>query len=146
MCRTLRLWNRPASNAHPPALTGQQGAAGEANFLDDDLGDEAQYISSYEKAHPLEVPKALLKQNEWALLKAIGVVEDDKAGKRRGGKALKDGGQAGGGGGGFGDAPTDSPGSLGSKLESMGKELLTVSSDVLPLEPIWPLEPLQETP
>ena len=95
---------------------------GEPNLLDEDQVDEEHFISSYEKAHPLETPKALLEQHQWALLKAIGVIEDDKAGKKRG-KALKDG-MAGAMD--SAEASSDPPGTLGSKLTSMGKELLAV--------------------
>ena len=118
------MWNRPVSTAHSQVSAGQQ--AGELQgLLDDDQGTDDHFVSSYEKEHPLEIPKALLEQHQWALLKAIGVIEDDKAGKKRG-KAFKDGFSGSDPYG--GDANSDPPGTLGSKLESMGKELLAVST------------------
>ncbi len=68
---------------------------------------------------PLILP---LQQHQWALLKSLGVIEDDKAAKKRG-KTFKDG---------AGDKDmletyADMPGSLGAKLESKGRELLDVS-------------------
>ena len=125
--RSLRLWNRPVALLHSPAVTGQN--AGEAHgLLDDEQGADEHFVSSYEKEHPLEIPKALLEQHQWALLKAIGVIEDDKGGKKRG-KAFKDGMSGTDGFG--GDSVVDPPGTLGSKLESMGKELLAVSISYL---------------
>lgn len=54
-------------------------AAGGLGLLDEEE-DEETFVSSYEKAHPLEVPRALTEANQWQLLKAIGVLEDDKVG------------------------------------------------------------------
>ena len=129
-CRTLRLWNCPGSQTHLSTSSGQIGRVREPNLLDDDQGEEDHFVSSYEKAHPLKEPESMRgkKNDEWAILKAIGAVEDDKAGKRRG-KALKEG--LTGAGGTWADVPTDAPGTLGSKLESMGRDLLTVSSLVM---------------
>lgn len=73
---------------------------------------------SYEKEHPLEVPKALLEQHQWALLKAIGVVEDKGGRGRRGLKFRESDRNA------DDDAPQDPPGSLGAALERLGEDLM----------------------
>ncbi|KAG1677661.1 hypothetical protein FOA52_010444 [Chlamydomonas sp. UWO 241] len=123
--RSIRLWATPADIAAHIAK-GQAGAAGgtEVSLLDDDGAEaEEHFVSSYEKEHPLEVPKALLEQHQWALLKAIGVIEEDKGKGRRGAK-FRNGAGGGGAGGDGDDDGGDVPGTLGAALERMGEELL----------------------
>lgn len=62
-----------------------------------------------------------LQQHQWALLKAIGVIEEDKGTRRRGkvSRELPNPDM-------FYDNIPDMPGSLGARLEDMNKDLLTV--------------------
>jgi hypothetical protein len=200
----LRMWKRPqpaAAAAGGSSSTGKPSSAaavtlGEAAYLlPEDSEDAANYVSEYEKAHPLVMPKALSQvrslqdsQNGtpvhssllehvavvrlwltlWrsqnlslhctnytaptaaaaaaaapqdhtlALLRAIGVAGDDgpsgsKHGGRRGGRTAagragraprlsEEGSQLGA------PEPPDAPGSLGAKLQELGRKLLLVSA------------------
>ncbi|KAJ9524068.1 hypothetical protein QJQ45_022573 [Haematococcus lacustris] len=85
--KSLRLWYAPthqgSSSQQPaPGATGPSGPGAVALVEDDE--DEEHFVSNYEKAHPLEVPRALTEANQWQLLKAIGVLEEDKAGGKKG--------------------------------------------------------------
>ncbi|GFH06431.1 WD_REPEATS_REGION domain-containing protein [Haematococcus lacustris] len=87
MLVSLRLWYAPthqgSSSQQPaPGATGPSGPGAVALVEDDE--DEEHFVSNYEKAHPLEVPRALTEANQWQLLKAIGVLEEDKAGGKKG--------------------------------------------------------------
>ncbi|WIA17403.1 hypothetical protein OEZ85_014259 [Tetradesmus obliquus] len=147
----LRLWKRPqpaaaAAAAGSSSSTGKASAAaaaaatsGDAAYLlPEDSEDAANYVSEYEKAHPLVMPKALSQDHTLALLRAIGVAGDDgpsggKPGGRRGGRA---GGRAGreprrseeGWQLGAAEVP-DAPGSLGAKLQELGRRLLMDIND-----------------
>ncbi|KAF5833397.1 WD40-repeat-containing domain protein, partial [Dunaliella salina] len=120
---SLRLWFRPtntkAGTTDRAATAGKDGGIG----LLDEEEDEEAFVSNYEKQHPLEVPRALTEANQWQLLKAIGVLEDDKTttgrkGRQRALKAETDFAAAEE----FGNV--DPPGSLGAKLSNLGTELL----------------------
>eukprot|EP00983_Pelagomonas_calceolata_P106466 1159235-Pelagomonas_calceolata.AAC.2 len=94
--RSLRLWFRPtntkAGATDRAATAGKDGGIGGLLLgLLDEEEDEEAFVSNYEKQHPLEVPRALTEANQWQLLKAIGVLEDDKATTGRKGRqrALK---------------------------------------------------------
>ncbi|KAL6755154.1 WD40-repeat-containing domain protein, partial [Haematococcus lacustris] len=126
--KSLRLWYAPthqgSSSQQPaPGASGPSGPGAVALVEDDE--DEEHFVSNYEKAHPLEVPRALTEANQWQLLKAIGVLEEDKAGGKKGRtRHLKARDRTYG----AADEP-ELPGTLGSKLNDLGKELLHVSSE-----------------
>ena len=58
-CRSIRLWTRPSSDSRQSQAA--QGAGADDLQLLDEEQDEEHFVSSYEKANPLEVPKALLE-------------------------------------------------------------------------------------
>ncbi|KAF6254405.1 WD40-repeat-containing domain protein [Scenedesmus sp. NREL 46B-D3] len=145
----LRMWKRPqlaaATGGSTSTCKPSSAAAGSAEaayLLPEDSEDAGHYVSEYEKAHPLVTPKALSSDHTLALLRAIGVAGDDGAqGNRSGGRR---GGRAGGRpgreprlseeGSQLGAAePPDAPGSLGAKLQELGRRLLMVSAAVLKL-------------
>mmetsp|Transcript_33374 Transcript_33374/g.84557 ORF Transcript_33374/g.84557 Transcript_33374/m.84557 type:complete len:866 (-) Transcript_33374:212-2809(-) len=121
--KSLRLWFTPGGPRHGAGVVvPKQPAGGLKEGAGLGLGgeeeeDEEHFVSSYEKAHPLEVPRALTEANQWQLLKAIGVLEDDKVGKKGRARAFKveDARE---------DETRDDPGTLGAKLNDLGKELL----------------------
>ncbi|KAJ9523676.1 hypothetical protein QJQ45_020098 [Haematococcus lacustris] len=124
--KSLRLWYAPThqgscSQQPAPGASGPPGPGAVALVEDDE--DEEHFVSNYEKAHPLEVPRALTEANQWQLLKAIGVLEEDKAGGKKGRtrhlKARDRVDETYG----AADEP-ELPGTLGSKLNDLGKELL----------------------
>jgi len=124
--RSIRLWARPQDIAsYMAASHGVGGANSEPSLLDDDARSVEHFVSSYEKEHPLEVPKALLEQHQWAVLSAIGVIEDKGGrGGRRGTKFRSEQQDR------EDDAPHDPPGTLGAALEHLGDELLTEINDI----------------
>lgn len=116
--KSLRLWFVPCEeNLH--AARSKDNATQEF-LLPQDYEETNTFVSEFEKAHPLVPPKALTQQNPWQLLQAIGVLEPDAAPSRRGkGRAPREESREG-------DEPRyDPPGSLGSKLEELNRELLS---------------------
>eukprot|EP00798_Chlamydomonas_sp_ICE-L_P000177 gene177-3972_t len=127
-CFVTASWDRTATVLSLPAGTDKRhgdsfkGATDGAsmNLLDlEEEGDEEHCVSNYEKLHPLEVPRALTEANQWQLLKAIGVLEDDKAGAKKKRNMLRDMQDT------ASDTAADVPGSLGARLEKLGKDLMT---------------------
>jgi len=116
--KSLRLWYRPSADRGATAADARAAAAAELQLLDEEQ-DEEHFQSNYEKAHPLEMPAALKEANQWQVLKAIGVLEDDKGGRKKS-RALREMMAAE-----FSpETLPDPPGSLGAALDDLGKELL----------------------
>jgi hypothetical protein len=87
--KTVRLWNCPVDgSARSRAII--QVANQDVKADDESQEDEEQFVSSYEKEHPLETPKALLDANQFRVLKAIvGISDEDKGRGGRKGKVAK---------------------------------------------------------
>ncbi len=125
--KSLRLWFRPKErkaqvNSLAAGAGAAEGAAPNMLLLEYD-DDDDHFVSEYERAHPLEIPKQLTENHEAKLLQNMGVFDDDDGGGgkkkgRRGGHKAADmdlGLDAG---------VPDLPGTLGSKLEDLGRNLL----------------------
>ncbi|EFJ43514.1 hypothetical protein VOLCADRAFT_119046 [Volvox carteri f. nagariensis] len=126
--KSLRLWFRPKDRKAAGGAAGGNGGEGGAtpNMLlleyDD---DEEHFVSEYEKAHPLEMPKALTDINPMKLLQGMGVYDDDDdaptGGRKKGRRGHKMVSEADIG---LDPAAPDPPGSLGAKLDDLGRSLL----------------------
>eukprot|EP00775_Hariotina_reticulata_P004041 gene4041-4288_t len=135
--KSLRLWRRPSEPA-PAAVAGARAASAsvaDGGLLGEDSEDVGSSLSDYEKAHPLVMPKSLSQDHALALLQAIGVDGESAASSkapagggrsaaRRGGHELCAAGDDLPAGSPYLTEPTDPPGSLGAKLQELGRRLL----------------------
>ncbi|KAG2444756.1 hypothetical protein HXX76_001500 [Chlamydomonas incerta] len=134
--KSLRLWFRPkdrkGGGGGSGAGEGGEGKAVNMLLLEYDE-DEDHFVSEYEKAHPLEMPSALADRNQRKVMQDMGLLDEDDedeagghggaGGRKKGrGRGAKLGAEAGLG---LDMAAPDVPGSLGAKLDDLGRSLLT---------------------
>ena len=120
--KTIRLWNCPDDGSARSKSVQSLNRVDKAD--NDSQEDEEQFVSSYEKKHPLETPKALLDANQFRVLKAIvGITDDDKGRGRKGGKGIRGENSHGNDEGPVGMDDQGSE-SLASKLDQLNRDLL----------------------
>lgn len=122
--KTIRLWNCPEDGSARNKALEVTSKQADVAADEESEEDEEQFVSSYEKLHPLETPKALLDANQFRVLKAIVGITDDDKGRGRKGKGVR--GDYNLGGNDEGPAMDDQGSeSLAAKLDQLNQQLLS---------------------